>query len=149
MATLVVATLFALSILIYSIADAIGLQNHSLPQAEPTLFAPQWYTIFFSNLLAACLFYLAGRIRVGALFYGILAINLSVWSLAMSLIIPWMEKSTNWRLGLWMFSYIWLEVFAYMLIYFSGYFRRLTTLAAPLILAVAAYIEATGIKWIR
>ena len=83
------------------------------------------------------------------MFNLLIGYNVLVWGGAISLIIPWMERTTDWRLALWLLSYVWIEVFAYMLANSLARCRIRNVLPIPVLLAIAAYIEGAGIKLLK
>ena len=147
-ATLLMATLFALSFIMNGVVADLGLIQHThskvIHQESPYL----WISIYLPNLFLSLLFFLAGRLRIYSLFYVLIFLNLMVWSTCMSLIVPWMQTTADWISAIWLCLYIWLEIFSYLLTYYAGRHKRVyLLLAPPMLLAIAAYLEKIGMKW--
>ena len=87
-----------------------------------------------------------GRVKTlhPKLYAGLLALNLAVWIIFLSLIIPWAARAT-WGPASWLVGYIFLEVYGYTLANALGWARIRQVLPVPLILALAAFLEVAFI----
>lgn len=141
-ASLAVAILFSAATVISTVALALGLQVKTTP--HPPDRPDHWYSVFAANLLVAGLMYLSGRAR-SRVYFVFLALNLSVWAMVLSQIVPWMQASRDWGICLWLVGYIYLEIYAYTLANAVGRWR-LKWYPVPTLLAIAAYSEVAGIR---
>lgn len=137
--------LTALSIVVSSISQYLGFVSlsGSRPQSiDHNLFIK----ILLSNLIVAFLFYILGYIRDHVLFYALLFLNLCTWALYYSLIIPWAAHTHSWSASIWLFSYIFLEIYAYFLANLLGRIQCLNIIPVLAMLLLSAWLEVIGME---
>jgi hypothetical protein len=133
---LVLCFLFGSAVIISNVALSLGWQALSTHTSKIHV---TFMLLLVNNCFVVTCFYLAGFSKSRVYYIALLLVNLFVWSLALSLLIPWLRSSAT-LVTCKMFTYIFIEVYAYTLAASLGWVRIKSIVPFYLIL-IAAILE--------